>query len=177
MAEALRHDAMRARNIAVVLAELDRSGPLTRAALADITGLAKTTVSKLVADLIEGGMAVEMGTLRDGERGRPGVAVRLSGDRVAALGLEINVDYLAARVLDLSRTVRLVRTQAVDNRSASPTHVIARLRELADTMLADAAAMGLSVAGGVVALPGPVDRAAGTVHSAPNLGWRYVSVS
>ncbi|MFC4591475.1 ROK family transcriptional regulator [Sphaerisporangium corydalis] len=177
MAQAVRHDSMRAGNLAVVLGELDRHGPLTRAALAETTGLTKTTVSKLVGDLIEAGMAVESGTVRDGERGRPGVAVRLSGHRVAALGLEINVDYLAACVVDLSRTVRLLRTQAVDNRAASPADVITRLGELATAMLADAAGLGLSVAGAIVALPGPVDRSTGSVHRAPNLGWRDVSVT
>ncbi|WP_248963062.1 ROK family transcriptional regulator [Sphaerisporangium perillae] len=177
MAQALRHDAMRAGNLAVVLGALDRDGPLTRAALAEATGLTKTTVSKLVADLIDAGMAVESGAVRDGERGRPGVAVHLSGHRVAALGLEINVDYLAGCVVDLSRTARLFRTQAVDNRAASPEDVIAGLRDLAISMLADAAGHGLSVAGGIVALPGPVDRSTGTVHSAPNLGWRDVPVA
>lgn len=177
MAQALRHDAMRAGNLAVVLGELDRRGPLTRAALAENTGLTKTTVSKLVADLIDAGMAVESGAVRDGERGRPGVAVRLSGHRVAALGLEINVDYLAACVVDLSRTVRLLRTQAVDNRAAPPAEVIARLGELATAMLADADGLGLSVAGAIVALPGPVDRSTGTIHRAPNLGWRDVAVA
>jgi predicted NBD/HSP70 family sugar kinase len=176
MAQALRHGTMRAGNLAVVLGELDRRGPLTRAALADGTGLTKTTVSSLVADLIDAGMAVETGAVRDGERGRPGVAVRLSGHRVAALGLEINVDYLAACVVDLSREVRLIRTQPVDNRGAPPTDVIARLRSLATAVLAEAAALGLTVTGAVVALPGPVDTTTGTVHRAPNLGWRDVAV-
>ena len=34
---AVRHDVMRARNLAVVLGEIDRSGPLSRAALAERT--------------------------------------------------------------------------------------------------------------------------------------------
>ncbi|GII81491.1 sugar kinase [Sphaerisporangium rufum] len=177
MAGALRHDAMRAGNLAAVLGELDRTGPLTRAALAEATGLTKTTVSKLVAGLIDAGLAVESGAVRDGERGRPGTAVRLSGDRVAALGLEINVDYLSCCVVDLSRTVRLRRSRAADNRAAAPDRVIAGLRELATGALADAAALGLTVVGGTVALPGPVDRDTGTVHRAPNLGWRDVEVT
>ncbi len=73
--------------------------------------------------------------------------------------------------------MRLIRTQAVDNRAASPADVIGRLRRLATALLADAAAQGLSVAGAIVALPGPVDRATGAVHRAPNLGWRDVTVA
>src|SRR5262245_34293209 len=120
MTQAVRHDAMRARNLALVLREVSARGSLTRAALAEVTGLTKTTVSKRVADRIETVLVVETGAVRGGERGRPVVEVRIRGDRVAALGLEINVDYLAVRVVDLSRSVRLRRTQAVDNRSAQP---------------------------------------------------------
>jgi predicted NBD/HSP70 family sugar kinase len=177
MAQAVRHDAMRARNLALVLGELNVRGSLTRAALSEITGLTKTTVSKLVADLIEAGLVVETGAVRDGERGRPGMVVQISGAHVAAVGLEINVDYLAVRVVDLSRTVRLRRTQAVDNRRAQPGDVVALLRDLALTAVDEAVEMGLRVVGGVLAIPGPVDQVRGAVHNAPNLGWRDVPVA
>ncbi|MCT9934839.1 ROK family transcriptional regulator [Planotetraspora sp. A-T 1434] len=176
MTQAVRHDAMRARNLALVLGEVGAREPITRAALSEITGLTKTTVSKLVADLIEAGLVVETGAVRDGERGRPGVAVRISGEHVAAVGLEINVDYLAVRVVDLSRSVRLRRTQAVDNRLARPEDVAARLREMALTAVDEAVDKGLRVVGGVVAVPGPVDLSTGTLRNAPNLGWRDVPV-
>ncbi|ETK34654.1 ROK family transcriptional regulator [Microbispora sp. ATCC PTA-5024] len=177
MTQAVRHDAMRARNLALVLGEVSARRSLTRAALAEITGLTKTTVSKLVADLIEAGLVVEAGAVRDGERGRPGVEVRISGSQVAAVGLEINVDYLSVQVVDLARTVRLRRTQAVDNRSAQPVDVIARLRDLTMQAVDEAVDSGLRVVGGVLAVPGPVDLASGTVHNAPNLGWRDVPLS
>lgn len=176
MAQAVRHDAMRARNLALVLGEVDTRGSLTRAALAEITGLTKTTVSKLVADLIDAGLVVEAGTVRAGERGRPGVEVRISGDRFAAVGLEINVDYLSVRVVDLARSVRLRRTQAVDNRAAKPVDVITALGDLTLEAVDEAVDMGLQVVGGTLAVPGPVDLSTGTVHNAPNLGWRDVPV-
>ncbi len=174
---AVRHDAMRARNLALVLGEVEARGSLTRAALAEITGLTKTTVSKLVADLIEAGLVVEAGTVRDGERGRPGMEVRISGDRIAAIGLEINVDYLSVRVVDLARSVRLRRTQAVDNRAAQPVDVIAALGDLVVKAVDEAVDIGLHVVGGVLAVPGPVDLSTGFVHNAPNLGWREVPVA
>ncbi|MEV7801647.1 ROK family transcriptional regulator [Microbispora sp. NPDC088329] len=178
MTQAVRHDAMRARNLALVLGAVGARGSVTRAALAEMTGLTKTTVSKLVGDLIEGGLVVETGTVRDGERGRPGVEIRISGQHVAALGLEINVDYLAACVVDLARTVRLRRsTQAVDNRAASPVDVIARLGDLAASVVDEAVEKGLRVVGGVLAVPGPVDMTSGVVHNAPNLGWRDVPLA
>ncbi|MBG0827168.1 ROK family transcriptional regulator [Planomonospora sp. ID67723] len=172
MTQAVRHDSMRARNLGVVLGEVRRSGPVTRAALSEITGLTKTTVSKMIGDLIGAGMVAETGTLRDGERGRPGTAVSLSGERVAALGLEINVDYLSACIVDLTLAVRARCTQAVDNRSASPVETLARLRKLIHRAVDEARSAGLVIAGSALAVPGPVD--GGLLHSAPNLGWRDV---
>ena len=63
-------------------------------------------MSSLVAALAGAGLVREDGPVRDGERGRPATAVSVNGDRVAGLGLEINVDYLAACVLDLGRRIR-----------------------------------------------------------------------
>jgi predicted NBD/HSP70 family sugar kinase len=174
MTQAVRHDSMRARNLGVVLGEVRRSGPITRAALAEITGLTKTTVSKMVGDLIDAGMVTESGTLRDGERGRPGTAVALSGERVAALGLEINVDYLSACVVDLTLSVRLRYTQAVDNRMASPVETLSHLQKLFHKAVDEARLEGLTIAGSTLAVPGPVD--GGLLHTAPNLGWHGVRV-
>ncbi|MGV9773652.1 ROK family protein [Streptosporangium sp. NPDC003464] len=174
MTQAVRHDSMRARNLGVVLAEVRRSGPITRAALAEITGLTKTTVSKMVGDLLDAGMVTESGALRDGERGRPGTAVSLSGHRVGALGLEINVDYLSACVVDLTLAVRLRRAQAVDNQGGSPVETMSHLQELAHMVVDEARAEGLVIAGSALAVPGPVD--GGLLHAAPNLGWHDVRV-
>nr|WP_236714820.1 ROK family transcriptional regulator [Nonomuraea pusilla] len=171
----VRHDAMRARNMAVVLGAIHRTGPLSRAALAESTGLTKTTVSKLVSDLLEAGAVSERGAVRGGERGRPGVAVSLSGERVAALGLEINIDYLAACVVDLTRAVRLRRTRTADNRNSNPGDTLEALRRLADEVVAEAAADGLRVIGAALAVPGLVED--GLLRNAPHLGWRDVRVT
>ncbi|MFB9837770.1 MarR family transcriptional regulator, partial [Actinoallomurus acaciae] len=120
----LRHGAMRERNLAVVLGEIARRQPVSRARLAEATGFTKTTVSSLVASLAGAGLVREDGPVRDGERGRPATAVSVNGDRVAGLGLEINVDYLAACVLDLGRRIRHRHIVAADNRGRAPERVI-----------------------------------------------------
>ncbi|WP_345432549.1 ROK family transcriptional regulator [Actinoallomurus vinaceus] len=171
----VRHGTMRARNLAVVLGEISRRQPVSRARLADVTGFTKTTVSSLVAALKDAGLVREDGPVRDGERGRPATAVSVNGDRVAGLGLEVNVDYLAACVLDLGRRIRHRHIVAADNRGRDPERVIGALTDLAETAIAAAGEQGLTVAGAVVALPGTLDRAGGRVRTAPNLGWRDVA--
>ncbi|MFE3174379.1 ROK family protein [Amycolatopsis sp. NPDC059090] len=172
--EPVRHDAMRARNLELVLGEISRGGPLTRAALAELTGLTKSTVSTLVGSLVDAGFLAETAAVRAGERGRPGVEVSLSGGRIASLGLEANVDYLAACVLDLTGTVRRSVRIERDNRGVLAETVLGAVRELASAELAEARELGLTVAGAVLAVSGPVRD--GVVLSAPNLGWRNVPV-
>lgn len=172
MTQAVRHDSMRARNLEVVLGAVSRGGPLTRAALAELTGLTKSTVSKLVGDLVDAGLLAETGPARAGERGRPGVEVVLSGARVASLGLEINVDYLAVRVLDLTGGVRFAARRERDNRGSRPKKVLEELRALASEALTETHRLGLEVAGAVLAVSGPVGD--GVLFSAPNLGWQDV---
>ncbi|MDQ7806877.1 ROK family transcriptional regulator [Amycolatopsis sp. A133] len=172
MTQAVRHEEMRARNLEVVLGAVSRGGPLTRAALAEVTGLTKSTVSKLVGDLVDAGLLAETGPARAGERGRPGVAVVLSGARVASLGLEINVDYLAVRVLDLTGAVRFAARRERDNRGSRPKKVLGELQDLAVEALAETHRLGLEAAGAVLAVSGPVGD--GVLFSAPNLGWQDV---
>ncbi|WP_410621921.1 ROK family protein [Amycolatopsis sp. cmx-8-4] len=172
MTQAVRHDSMRARNLEVVLGAVSRGGPLTRAALAELTGLTKSTVSKLVGDLVDAGLLAETGPARVGERGRPGVDVVLSGARIASLGLEINVDYLAVRVLDLTGAVRFAARRDRDNRGSRPKKVLAELQALAEEAITEARRLGLDLAGAVLAVSGPVG--AGVLFSAPNLGWQDV---
>src|SRR3954470_6794157 len=106
-------DWIRRHNTASVLRALRAGGTASRAELAHRTGLAKATVGTIVAALEAGGALVEEPS-RGGARGRPARPVALVGDRYVALGLELNVDYVAAVVLDLAGSVVRHETRAVD---------------------------------------------------------------
>ncbi|WP_433469262.1 ROK family protein [Spirillospora sp. CA-128828] len=173
----VRHATMRERNLAVVLEHVARHQPVTRARLADLTGFTKTTVSNLVALLEGAGLVRDGAPVHEGERGRPGVGVSLHGDGAAGLGLEVNVDYLAACVLDLAKQVRYRHVISSDNRDREPGAVLAAVSALAADAVAAAAGQGLTVAGAAVALPGLLDRDTGVVRHAPNLGWTDVPVT
>ncbi|PGH52017.1 ROK family transcriptional regulator [Streptomyces sp. Ru87] len=170
--EPMRHGTMRERNLAVLLGEISAHGPVTRARLAAHTGFTKTTVSNLLAVLAEAGLVRDGDLVHEGERGRPGVGVTVNGEGPAGLGLEINVDYLAACVLDLGRRIRYRHLVTADNRARSPEDTAAGLSRLAHQAVDAAAEQGLSVTGAVVAIPGVL--AGERVVHAPNLGWHDV---
>jgi predicted NBD/HSP70 family sugar kinase len=102
--------------------------------------------------------------------------VDIAGGGAAGLGLEVNVDYLAARVTDLAGQERYRALDAADNRGKDPGEVLDRLAGLARTALDALAEQGATPVGITVALPGLVDAATGTLLVAPNLHWEDLPV-
>jgi predicted NBD/HSP70 family sugar kinase len=162
--------SVRRHNLGVVLRHVAEHGPRSRAAIAQETGLNKTTVSSLVGELIECGLVRETEIEQRGTVGRPPLPVELSGGGVAGLGLEIGVDFIAVRGDDLSGTERHSARIDGDNRGRPAEAVLDDLAGLVRELLHELDGAGVLVAGAVVALPGLVD-SDGCLLVAPNLGW------
>jgi predicted NBD/HSP70 family sugar kinase len=163
--------SVRRHNLGLVLRHVAEQGPRSRARIAAETGLNKTTVSSLAAELIERGLLREGGLENLRAAGRPGLQLELSGESIAGLGLEINVDYLAACATDLSGVVRHRAFVLCDNRRRPPESVIDDLARLANSALDVLATQGLEPVGAAVAIPGLVDSSQSHLLVAPNLGW------
>lgn len=175
----LRSDqtTVRRANLGVVLQQIAAGEPRSRARVATDTGLTRGTVSSLVGELIELELLRETGDdQRSGRAGRPGQALEV-GDRIVAVGLEVNVDYLAVCVEDLRGTVRYEKRVHVDNRQSKPGPVLTRLGRMAKGALSLIEGEGLVLAGVATALPGLVEAESGTLLRAPNLGWSGIPVA
>lgn len=174
--EPVRQRSLRTHNLGLVLRHVAASTvPVSRADVAAATGLTRATVSTLVDELIAGSLLVEVEPPPPVRAGRPAVGLRLHAQGPAGLGLEVNVDYLAACVVDLTGTVRHSERRYGDQRSVPADEVLRRLSGIAASALETAAEEGLTIAGTALAVPGLV--ADGTVRLAPNLAWREVDVA
>ena len=154
---------IRRHNLSLVTSAL-ATAPSSRAELSQRTGLTKATVSSLVDDLIARTIVVEGAPATAGV-GRPARPVRLNPDGPLALGVEVNVDYVAACALDLTGELRCYQHRVVENRAGSAAEVVERAAEVAGAVLAEA---GRPLLGAALALPGVVG-ADGTLLRAPNL--------
>jgi predicted NBD/HSP70 family sugar kinase len=171
----IRQRSLRTHNLGLVLRHVAASErPISRADVSAATGLTRATVSTLVDELIAGDLLAEVEPAPRIGAGRPAVGLRLATHGPAGLGLEINVDYLAAHVVDLSGAGRHSETRRIDQRGRAPEDILADLVDLATATTAAANRAGLVVAGTALAVPGLV--ADGVVRLAPNLGWRDVDV-
>jgi predicted NBD/HSP70 family sugar kinase len=163
MSEPASTERLRRQNVSLVLRSLRREGPATRSELAQRTGLAKATVGAIVSGLEQARAVVEAES-RTGGRGRPGRPVSLDGDRYVALGLELNVDYVSAVLLDLAGEVQLSESRP------APADPLAREQALLDLVGEVGSRVGSRVlVGATLAVPGLVRADNRTVAWAPNV--------
>ncbi|WP_066372226.1 ROK family transcriptional regulator [Herbidospora mongoliensis] len=162
---------LRRDNLSRVLRHLRDHGTCSRADVVEATGLHRATVSSLMTELMSLGLVREEGTSTAGAIGRPRRDVALDGSHVGALGLEINVDYVAAHGCDLGGRVLFSARSGFDAAGAGFSGCLSELVRMARLASAE---MG-PLAGVVVAVPGLVSE--GAVTFAPNLGWRDVRLA
>src|SRR4051794_24052988 len=149
---------------------------MSRARIAQETGLNKATVSSLVAELTDRGLVTAGDVDRAGSVGRPGLIVHLDGRAVCGIGVELNVDYVAVLVLDLRGEVLFEQREALDVPAMGSERTLDEVARLVTVAVAAVAERGAVPAGLTVAVAGLVRGADGMVLFAPNLGWRDAAV-
>ena len=97
---AARQSGLREANLALVLRTVcGAPEPLSRAGVAAATSMTRSTVSRLVDELVGAGVLDELDRAATGP-GRPATPL-VPGSRVLGLGLQVDVGRLAVRVVDL----------------------------------------------------------------------------
>jgi predicted NBD/HSP70 family sugar kinase len=104
MSAGIRHDDLRRRNRAMVIAAVRRAGQPSRTEIASATGLSHSTISAISADLIDEGILAE--TKGAGQaaarRGRPQVALALNPDAATVIVAVLSLNELSAAAIDYS---------------------------------------------------------------------------
>ncbi len=149
------------------------AGALSRAELARSTGLAKATVGTIVGQLQQAGAVAEGDAVAaETGRGRPSTPVVLTGHAIAALGIEVNVDYVALTAVDLGG-----RELSFEERPVPEGPLLEDVLVLIGDAVRRFEDAGVQLLGLTVAVPGLIDRARGVVVDAPNLGWTDVALA
>ncbi len=165
-----RQSTLRESNLALVARTVCAApGPLSRAGVAARTSMTRSTASRLVDDLVAGGVLAELEPSSVTGPGRPAIPL-VAGTGLAALGLQVNASYLAARVVNLRGQVVAEHLVYDDFVGCVPGPTMSRLEQLADQVLAQLPG-GTRLVGAGLALPGIVSTASGRLLLAPNLGW------
>jgi predicted NBD/HSP70 family sugar kinase len=170
---AKRHNA-RQENTAFVLFDLWRHAPLSRAMLAQRSGLTKATVSAICEELAALNLILEVGQDRD-KIGRPGNLIDLNRHARGAIGLEISTNYVAILLTDLCGQPVWRETAGIA-RGVQQDAILAQAEALLAEAIAQAQRHNLPLLGIGVAVPGAVDTERGVVTHLPALGWRDLAL-
>lgn len=171
---------MRQLNLAAVLTVIRSQGPMPRPELARATGLSMPTVKQLVEVLLAKGYVDEIDPPADtGLPRRPGPRARFIRFRATlgyVLGVDVGAYSTVAKLADLSGTV--VGTSRVVHYEAAGRHtVLASIRSLVDTLLAESGVQLGDVRAMVIGTPGVVDPKTGDISLAPQIAqWDGVNL-
>ena len=163
-------DEVRRHNLSVLLRAVHVQGPTSRARLTAATGLNRSTIGTLAAELADVGLVREEALLERRGAGRPSLVVTPERERVYVLALNIGVDRLVAARVGLGGTVLDRRQIMLSHGDYDVTTMLRRISKLSRAVLDNAPPASVLVGIGV-AVPGIVRREDGFVRLAPNLGW------
>ncbi len=173
--------SLRELNRGRVIDALRGRGTASRAEIARLTGLSRSTVSSIVSDLIEAGLLTEQpeatGVAHGEAGGRPPVLLSLNPSAGLAVGVDFGHTHLRVAVSDLSHEVLAESWRELDVDHSAEEGLDAAAK-LVDKVLKEAKVDRAGVIGVGMGLPGPINRATGAVGSSSILpGWVGVNAA
>lgn len=164
------HAHTRALNASLVLRSLYDLGPISRADIARLTGLTRTSVGDLVADLEREGLARDVG-LGPSTGGKQPILVALVDDARTVIVLDLGERTFTAALADLRGEITSKRTRDLDGRDGEAA--VQLVHDLIDEVRTEATSPILGIG---VGTPGIVD-GDGTIRWAVNLDWQDLALA
>ena len=145
-------------------------GGRTRSELAELTGLARSTIATRVDELIASGLVTSAGEARS-SGGRPPTRFAFDPHSRVVLAADLGATHATVAVTDLGAESIGEVTEPIEI-ADGPTAVLTRLQEIWSTMLDGAGRRVDEVAGVGIGVPGPVEFASGRPRNPPIMpGW------
>src|SRR5690606_27321383 len=162
-------------NRALVLRLIQQEGPVSRTALAKMTGLSPTTVSVIIDALLAEGLVRECGSspLATTGAGRRPILLEIRPEAGFLISVDLGVTNTTVVLYDLTSNVRARRTAPTPKGQGAGASIEQILRFITDC-LEEAGVLQDQVAGVGFGVPGLVDSDRGISRLSHNLGFRDV---
>jgi predicted NBD/HSP70 family sugar kinase len=160
----------RALNRRLILNLLRNRGPISRAEIAQITGLSPAAVTFVTAELMEEALVVERATVSSLSGGRRPVPIEINYEAHLALGFKLNRYNIECVLTDLATSpLATLEASVADTTAEGMIETIAatipRLLSLANRQENEIRGIGVSI-------PGEIDPATGVCQQSPRFGWK-----
>jgi glucokinase-like ROK family protein len=161
----------RAINEQLVLRTIYGRAPISRAEVARVTGLTRTTVSDVVDQLLGSGLVEELGLGRS-TGGKAPMLLQVPDDARHLIGIDVGDSQLSGAVVNLRGEVCERLELPLDGRNGE--QALSRLEALLDGLIATVERPLLGIG---IGTPGLIDTSAGIVRWAVNLDWRELPLA
>ncbi len=163
--ERATHQQTRTFNQQLVLRALHDQSPLSRADLARLTGLTRTSVGDLVGGLIDDGLIEEVGRGRS-SGGKSPILLRVAPDGRHLIGLDLGEAQFSGAVVNLRGEILRSIDLPLEGRNGDAA--VELVVQLLDALRADDRSPLLGIG---IGAPGVIDTSTGTVRWSVNLNW------
>lgn len=165
-------------NISAILLNLLHNTNVSRVSLAQLIGVSTATITNLVAELVEQGLIVEEGFIRNNGQtsvGRPQKALSLVPNSRYALGIHIDVGRVYVTLINIRGIV--LSKQSFEHQLHTAWHqVMNEIVAVAESVIHDSSVDRVDIVGAGVAASGLIDPKTGVNIIAPNLNWHNVPI-
>lgn len=163
---------MRKRNEKMILS-LINSRPISRAEIANITGLTRAAVTIIITELIEKGFILEEQTMQ-ATVGRQPVLLSFNGKNLYTIGINIQRNAFFVGITNLNGEVIVEERFPI----VPPEQFFECIRKIIEKQMAAAGIERKKIYGVGVATPGPIDVKERKILNPPNFdAWHGVSVA
>lgn len=163
--ERATHRQTRTFNQQLVLRALYDQSPLSRADVARLTGLTRTSVSDLVTDLLDEGLIEEVGRGQS-SGGKTPIMLRVAPDGRHLIGLDLGESTFSGAVVNVRGQILRSLHLPLDGRDGDAA--VDLVFQLVEALRADDRSPLLGIG---IGAPGLIDSRTGTVRWAVNLDW------
>jgi N-acetylglucosamine repressor len=154
------------RNKRQILKTIYTGGDISRAELARNNDLTRTTVSRIVSELIDDGLVIEVG-LGVSEGGKPPVILQIDNHSRHLIGIDLGSNHLQGGVTDLRGNILYRYELPMQDQDGEAA--LSLVYDLVDMLLA---ATDQPILGIGIGTPGLIDAPQGIIRLAVNLRWR-----
>lgn len=159
-------------NLSLIMKRLFEHRTLSRAALAEMTGLNKSTVSSLIQELILKKFVREVGMI-SGNVGRPSILLELNPQAGCMVSCELGVDFISVACTNFGADIIWKKRETL-RRNRDQQGIMERVLALLNEAInagQELCGDGKGLLGIALGAPGLIDESTGTLLFAPNLQW------
>jgi len=154
--EILEQSGLRRHNLGIIFRAIRDSGPISRAQLAQITGMTKPGVTNIVDELLERGLLTQGAEESKPNRGRPGVLLSINSQAASIIVIELRAFHTAVVAFDL-RGQEFYRERSTTSYNLTPEERVIEVQPMLDRSIQSATRYTSNIAKIIVVVPGIID--------------------